>query len=125
MADRDLRVLIVDDEELLRINLTDFLEDEGFYVKSASSGESALNFLRKEQFDIAIVDMRLPGMNGNTLIIEAHRIVPGLKFIIHTGSADYSLPEELKAIGVTKKNIFLKPVEDLDSLLDIIDYLMK
>jgi DNA-binding NtrC family response regulator len=109
-------ILIVEDEDMVRINLEDFLEDEGADVKSAESGEKGLEFLKDKKFDVAVVDMRLPGMDGNTFIKKAKKIQPALSVIIHTGSAFYSLPPELSALGVTENHILLKPLSDMGIL---------
>ena len=76
MSNASIRVLVVDDEEMILLNLAVFLEDDGFTVFSASSGEAALELLSRETVDVAIVDIRLPGMDGNTLILEAHKLYP-------------------------------------------------
>ena len=66
------------------------------------------------------MDMRLPGMNGDTAIVALHEIIPGLKFIIHTGSADYSIPEELGAIGINERQLFVKPLLDRAPLAEAV-----
>jgi two-component system OmpR family response regulator len=110
-------IMIVDDEDSVLKNLTAFYEDEGYRVISFFCSEDALAVLPDTPVDICIVDMRLPGMDGNTFIIAAHLINPAIKFIIHTGSSDYTLPEELKRIGLTKNHIHYKPVPNLSDLL--------
>jgi len=88
------------------IKLPAFLEDEGFTVFSAASGEEALDLILKQEIDVAIIDMRLPGINGDTLILKAHEIQPVLKFLIHTGSTNYSVSRSLEEIGVKKDQVF-------------------
>jgi CheY-like chemotaxis protein len=111
------KVLVVDDDEFVRINLVAFLEDEGLVVHSAAAGEEGLDILEREDLDVAVVDMRLPGMDGNTFILTAHRRRPGLGFVIHTGSIDYQLPEALRNIGLIPGHVFHKPVPDMNILL--------
>ncbi len=77
MNPRQTHILIVEDEDMLRINLEDFLEDEGFCVKSSGSGEAALEMLYEESFDLLVADMRLPGIDGNTFVREAKKIQQG------------------------------------------------
>lgn len=112
-----ITVLVVDDEVQLQENLVAYLEDEGFAVVNAGDGEEALGILKNRNFDISIVDMRLPGMDGNTFIVSAHKARPDMLFIIHTGSMNYALPQQLKEIGLTDKDIFLKPVIDMSNLV--------
>ena len=59
-----IRVLVVDDEPTIREVLTDFLVLEGFEVLCVQSGEEALRILDQERFDVALFDMKMPGMSG-------------------------------------------------------------
>ncbi len=111
-----IKVLVVDDEIAVCSNVAAFLDDEGFTVFSAASGEEALDFLLKQNIDVAIIDMRLPGIDGDTLILEAHKIQPVLKFLIHTGSTNYFVSRPLEEIGVGNKQIFRKPLVDMNVL---------
>lgn len=117
---RDVKILIVDDEQVICTNLGAYLEDEGFSVRTASSGEEGLEFLREEEAHVGIIDMRLPGMDGNTFIMKAAELCPKMKFIIHTGSTNYSLPPSLIKIGISPNQVFRKPVQDMSKLVDAI-----
>ncbi len=108
------KILIVDDEPGLLFSLTAFLEDEGFSVQGTSSGEDALAMIKAEAFDAVIVDVRLPGKDGDDVILEAIESGSKSSFIIHTGSADYQLPKSLKKRGFSQEDIFLKPISDLN-----------
>lgn len=111
------RVLIVDDDALVRENLIAYLEDEGMQVDAVPSGEDAVALLRTEAiFDVCIMDMRLPGIDGNDGIRAIHAIAPRMGFIIHTGSADYSPPADLQAMGLGPGQIFHKPLQDMAPL---------
>jgi DNA-binding NtrC family response regulator len=116
----DFRVLIIDDEISLLKSLIAFLEDEDFDVIGATSGEEGLEILERSRIDAAIVDMRLPGMDGNETIIRAYHLQPDLRFIIHTGSTDYRLPSVLREIGIDSGAIFLKPLPDLTVLAEAV-----
>lgn len=120
-----IKVLVVDDELSVSESLVGFLEDSEFDVASASSGEKALELATKEPFDVAIVDLRLPGMSGEALILKAHELVPELRFIIHTGSVGYRLSGELKRIGMLPDHVYLKPMDDLNELVEGIEKLAK
>jgi CheY-like chemotaxis protein len=115
------RVLVVDDEPLIVTGLRVFLEDEGMQVGSAASGEEAVDIARNDSgFDVCIMDMRLPGMNGDTTIRTLHEICPDLKFVIHTGSADYTIPDDLRALGIDETLLFAKPLPDMQPLADTV-----
>ena len=116
-----LRVLVVDDEPFIVLGLRTFLEDEGMHVDSAGSGEEAVDIVRNDSgIDVCIMDMRLPGMNGDTTIRTLYEICPDLRFIIHTGSADYSIPDDLRAIGITERQLFAKPLLDMMPLAETV-----
>ncbi|MCO7224198.1 response regulator [Pleionea sp. CnH1-48] len=113
-------VLIVDDEPAIRLNLAIFLQDESFNVVVAESAEEGFSVLEQTPASVGIVDLRLPGLDGHQFIIKAHQKYPDMKFIIHTGSHEFQLTDELKAIGLTANNIWLKPVLQMDKLVDAI-----
>ena len=58
------RILVVDDEDIIRVLLTEILTEEGYEVITAPDGEHAVELLEKENFDLVISDMVMPGMNG-------------------------------------------------------------
>lgn len=118
-------ILIVDDEPTLLFSLSAFFEDEDFTVFSADSGEVALELLTENNIDVAILDMRLPVMDGNKVIEEACKRKTGSRFLIHTGSLEYSLPASLRQYGITEEHIIIKPVYDLTILLEAVKSLLK
>ncbi|HEX9592769.1 MAG TPA: response regulator [bacterium] len=113
----NLRVLVVDDEPFVAETLRAFLEDEGMQVRIEPSGEAALAAVQSgAAFDACIMDLRLPGMDGDVAAQELHRLCPGLRFLFHTGSTDYVLPAALRAIGIRKSHLFRKPLADMAPL---------
>lgn len=120
-----IKVLIVDDESDLSMIIQDYLEDEGGYnINVAHCGEQGLLLNDEQQPDICIVDMRLAEMTGNEFIIAAHQKRPDCKFIIHTGSLEYVLPDELKNIGINNNSILFKPVMDLAMITQKIEQVL-
>jgi DNA-binding response OmpR family regulator len=113
-----ISVLIVDDEEMIRRILCDFLEDEGFSVFGAETGVDAVERIAQGDIDVAIVDMRLPDMDGNTCIKKAMEKGTKTVFFVHTGSHDYSLTQELQDAGMDPDNIFYKPVVDMAEVVE-------
>lgn len=118
------RVLVVDDEPAIRNSLVEFLEDCQFDVFSADSGEDALDLIALMPIDVALVDIRLPKLDGDSLILQAHQLRPRMRFLIHTGSVEYQLTAELKSCGVTQEHVFAKPQMDLTVFKDAISKLM-
>lgn len=116
----EFTILILDDEQMVRENLEAFLEDEGLNPLTATNGEEALTVLGDNEVHVGIIDMRLPGMAGSEFIIKAHAVSPDTKFIVHTGSTNYKLPKELKEIGITHEDVFIKPLADMNIVLEAI-----
>jgi DNA-binding NtrC family response regulator len=119
------RILIVDDEESIRRSLRAYLEDEGFELITAESGEEGLKRLAKESVDAAIVDIRLPGMDGTRFIDRAHEMHPHMTFFICTGSVDFKPPKSIRVIGVGDENVFRKPLRDMDLLATTLERALK
>ena len=120
-----IRVLMVDDDPSVRQSLSAFLDDYGFDVLPVGSAEEALDKLALETFDLAIVDLRLPGMSGDTMILQARELSTSLRFLIHTGSKGFHLTEDLLSIGMRPEHVFLKPLADLRIILDAINRLFE
>ncbi|WP_029134275.1 response regulator [Sedimenticola selenatireducens] len=112
------RILVIDDEASIRESLCAFLEDYDYVVDSAESAEEALEMLHQERFDLAIVDMRLPGESGDVFIVKAARLMENLRFLIHTGSVEFHLTDTLKQQGITAEHVYLKPLNDLTVLVE-------
>jgi DNA-binding NtrC family response regulator len=117
---KGIRVLLVDDEEVVLNTLAAFMEDWGYEIFASGNLEKTLQILKKEQIDIAVVDMRLKDCDGNTLILKAHDVQPTLKFLVHTGSACYTVPNEIAALGVGAEDVFMKPILNFNTLFDAI-----
>jgi len=111
-------VLIIDDEVSILRSLGGFLSDSGFLVTLAETGEEALELFRHTVFDVAIVDLRLAGINGETLILRASSISPDTVFFIHTGTVDYELSGPLLKIGMGPEHVLYKPVINIKGLAE-------
>jgi DNA-binding NtrC family response regulator len=111
------KILILDDDDEVRFNLKIYLGDEGFLCEDFNNAENALETLSNSSFDLAIVDLRLPGMNGEEFILEAFKKKPNMKFIIHTGSTDYKVAQDMAAIGIKQEFVFHKPIENIRHLI--------
>jgi DNA-binding NtrC family response regulator len=79
------RVLIVDDDILLLTTLEAMLVDEGFDVVAVDGGRKAITALQSEPFDVVLIDMVMPGMDGLQTIRECRRINPTMPIVAMTG----------------------------------------
>jgi DNA-binding NtrC family response regulator len=121
----DAAILIVDDEDDIPALIQDYLEDETeFQVEHASSAEEGLELMQTLAPDLCMVDIRLPGMDGNKFIEKALAIRPSCKVIIHTGSLDYTIPPMLEQLGIREESILFKPVIQLRQYVDKINELL-
>ena len=80
-------ILVVDDEEIARQNLAHVLEREGIHVNSASDGESALHKLGQQTYQLVLTDLRMPGMDGLTLLKNIKERFPETEVIVITAHA--------------------------------------
>lgn len=79
------KILVVDDEEVIREILADFLAMEGFYVRTAKDGGAALVELSRERFDLVLSDLKMPSMGGLELLAAIRKHTPHVVTIIMTG----------------------------------------
>ncbi len=68
MSNSPATLLIIDDDEVVRLSLADYLEDSGFNVLQASNGQQGLEIFEREQPDLIICDLRMPQVDGLTLL---------------------------------------------------------
>ena len=110
-------VLIVDDEEMIRENLKAYLEDEGLRVMAFEAVTAALAWLSAgDPCPVCVMDMRLPDMDGKSAIRILHELYPDMEFLIHTGSSSYSLPDDLRVMGLDDDRVYQKPLSDMGPL---------
>ena len=81
------RVLVVDDESIIRESLRDWLTGAGYEILTAGSGEEALRLVRQKSVKIMLADLIMPGMDGIELMKEARKIVPTISTVIITAHA--------------------------------------
>lgn len=80
------RILIVDDEELVRNYVRRALASRGWEISEADNGIAALALLKREAFDAVICDLKMPDMRGEEVIKRIRDLVPAMKIIAITGS---------------------------------------
>ena len=111
--DRRARLLVVDDEANLRAGLRDILSLMGYYVEEAASGHEALKLLESMPYDLMVLDIRMPGMDGTEVMHRARQTRPDLSIIVLTAHA--SLESAIAAVKSDAVDYMLKPfnIEDL------------
>lgn len=111
-------VLVVDDEADTCQNLSDILTDLGYRVDVAHDGIAALELVKRNAYDLALLDLKMPGMDGLTLYREIKKLRSGTVGIVVTAYAGGSTTEEALAAGAWQ--VVPKPV-DLPRLLGAVD----
>lgn len=109
-------ILILDDEYVVRQSFADYFEDNLWNVVQAETGEEALEILETERPSVAIVDIRLPGIDGDEFIRQAIDRNINTAFVICSGSPSYGVPEDLQKQATVSKHFFRKPVKSFDEL---------
>jgi two-component system, NtrC family, response regulator HydG len=102
-------ILIVDDERVVRESLEQWFTDEDYEVTAAPSGKDALAALARQRFDIALLDIKMPGMDGMELQARLHEADPELPIIIMTGYA--SVETAVQALKQGAYDYITKPVD--------------
>lgn len=113
--ERPIKLLVVDDESQIRANYDEFFKKRGFEVEQAAGGEEGLKKLREGEFDVAIVDIRMPKMDGLTL--AKHVFAEGIdtSLIILTGHGEKE--DAIEAINLGVSGWFEKTTLRMDDLL--------
>ena len=112
-----LRILVVDDETIVRDSLQDWFRQDGHKVSAASSGKEALRLAAQEHHDIALVDLKMPGMDGLELQSRLAAADPELTIILMTAYA--SVDTAIQAMKAGAYDYIIKPF-DPDDLSELI-----
>ena len=113
-----MKILVVDDEPIVRESLRDWLSDSGHNVLIADNGRRALELIEKERPGIALVDLVMPGMNGIDLLKKAKELSPEIEVIIITAYG--SIPTAIDAVKQGAYDYIEKPFcpEKAELLID-------
>jgi two-component system nitrogen regulation response regulator NtrX len=104
------RILIVEDEQDIRKAFVDILEKSGYYCRTAGDGREALLLLAKDEFDLILSDLRMPGMDGLELLSETGGLNRIITTIVITAHADIELAVEATRLGAY--DFLSKPVDE-------------
>ena len=107
MQSQIINVLIIDDDEQICSSLSTILNDEGYAVEIAKTGKQAIKTCKKTPFDVALIDIVLPDINGTELLLKLKQIQPKMINIFITGHP--SIENAVKAIDEKADGYILKP----------------
>ena len=118
-----MRVLLVDDEKELVTTLAERMAFRGITVDWATSGEDALKLAADNQYDVAVLDVKMPGIDGFELKTQIQQIKPHIRFIFLTGHGSEVSYQMVKA-QTDPEYYLVKPVDIkvlLEKIHDVID----
>ncbi len=119
MTETPRRVLVVDDDADIRANIADILDDLGYDVMMAADGSSALQCVRDRDFDVVLLDYKMPGIDGATLYTEIKNIRPSIAAIMVTAYAGSDGVKRAMEAGTW--DVLQKPV-DIAELLSKVEH---
>ena len=105
----DARVLVVDDEPMVCLSLCNWLQEENYFARAAEDGPKAVNAVREENWDIILLDLRMPGMDGMEVLKKIKEIAPQSVVIMMTAYA--SIPSAVEAMKEGAYDYIVKPLD--------------
>jgi len=111
------KVLLVEDEAVLRESIRDWLVEDGYDVECVETGEEALKRIKEEEFGVVVLDLRLPDIDGMQVFEQAKELKPGTKGVIITAYPSKETQEKARKLGLL--DYLAKPfhVDDLEKLI--------
>lgn len=109
----DARVLVVDDEPMVCLSLSNWLEQENYFARAVEDGPKAVAAIHEENWDIVLLDLRMPGMDGMEVLKHVKEIAPQTVVIMMTAYA--SIPGAVQAMKEGAYDYIVKPL-DVDQL---------
>lgn len=114
---KDARILLVDDEVVFANNMSKLLTRRGYQVKAVNGGDEALRALMDNPFDVMVLDLKMPGMDGIATMQEMRKLGLFTQILILTGHG--SIDTALEAIQLGAYDYVTKPVEIAELLSKI------
>lgn len=111
-----MRILLLEDDPILRATVAEALEDEGYAVLAVGRGVEAVEASREQRFDLMVTDIRMEGMDGLEALERVQRQLPGLPGLVVTG---YACEQDLLRARRLARGLLKKPY-DLEELLNFV-----
>jgi DNA-binding NtrC family response regulator len=117
MTAKKQKVLLVEDETIVRESLRDWLTEDGYDVECVDTGEEALARIKQEDFGVVVLDLRLPGVDGLQVFEQAKELKPETKGVIITAYPSKETLDEARKLGLV--DYLVKPfkISDLEKLI--------
>ena len=115
MTENCRKLLVVDDDTIVRQSTMAYLEDSGFDVIGASNGRSALELFSQHSPDLVLTDLRMPAMDGLQVLQAVTELAPGLPVIVISGAG--VMGDVVEALRLGASDFLIKPVVDMEVLV--------
>lgn len=122
MAEATSTVLIVDDQDSIRMSLAAVLEDSGYNIIEAENGYQAIDAVKQSSIDLVLLDIKMPGINGVQTFREIKKISPGTAVVMMTGFALEDLVEAALEEGAY--SVVYKPF-DVEKIISLVESVIK
>ena len=96
------KILVIDDEQGIRNLLDMLLRRKGYDVVVAESGQKGLELFRRERPDVIVLDLKMPEMDGLTVLRQIQNLDPRKPVIVLTGAGTAEAEQQVRALGVTE-----------------------
>ena len=116
------RILVVDDDEMILKSFKEILESRGYLVETAETGLEALEKSEVQHYDLALLDIKLPDIEGTELLVEMHEGTPRMMKVMVTGHA--SLKNAVESLNLGADAYLMKPVKP-EELLRVVEEKLK
>jgi len=116
------RILIVDDDKAILKSFKDLLQSEGYLIDTAETGQEALEKTEAQSYDLALLDIKLPDIEGTELLVEMHEGAPRMMKIMVTGHA--TLENAVESLNLGADAYVMKPVKP-EELLRVVEEKLK
>ena len=108
VSEKSFHILIVDDEEIIHSTLGDFIRLMGHKTYHARDGNEGLTAIETRTYDLALIDVRMPGLDGIELLARSRQIRPKMPVVITTGHGDPTMSEKALELGALA--FLIKPI---------------
>src|SRR5690606_4450396 len=115
MTDRSRKLLIIDDDTLVRQSIATYLEDSGFHVLEAASGAMGMQLVEEQVPELVITDLRMPDLDGLQVLQKLHEKKPDLPVIVISGAG--VMADVVTALRLGARDYLIKPIIDMEVLV--------
>ena len=119
MAGNDQQILVIDDDNVVRQSIVAYLEDSGFDVIEAASGNDGLEVILQQEPDVVITDLRMPEVDGLTILKTVREIKPHIPVIVVSGMG--VVRDVIDALRLGAADYLVKPLVDMEMLIHAVD----